>query len=402
VRPALALVFTAIACHRDPKGPPPTPVGPPPPPPPAGEVAPTLPPPSEALTAPPTALTDAVALVPFASGFRRPVALVAAPGDPTDRLYVVEQPGWIRVLVGGRALPKPLLDLSAEVSGANEQGLLGLAFHPGFAQNRRFYVNYTDREGDTRVVEYRVAADDRLRVEPGSARELLHVEQPYANHNGGHLAFGPDGALWIGTGDGGAAGDPRGHGQNPSSLLGKLLRLDPDRPGATPEIVGVGLRNPWRYAFDPATGDLYIGDVGQNAWEQLYVVAADRRTGHNFGWNVAEGRHCYDAERCDRSAFTAPVADYPHSDGCSVTGGVVYRGQALPELAGVYFYADYCTALVRSFRWRPDGIRDHWDWKAALDPGSTLSQISSFGVDHTGEVYLVGLGGDLWRLERRR
>lgn len=401
MRIALTLALALVGCHREPARVPPTPIDPPAPPPTVADPAAPAAPPSERLTAPPVALTAAIQLERFASGLRRPVALVAAPGDPPSRLYVVEQPGTIRVLIDGRPQPTPLLDLSREVSTGNEQGLLGLAFHPDFATNRRLFVNYTDGDGDTHVVEYQVRADDRLRVDPASARELLRIEQPYSNHNGGHLVIGPDRQLWIGTGDGGAAGDPRDNGQDPDALLGKMLRLDPDRPGARPEIVALGLRNPWRYAFDAATGDLYIADVGQNEWEQLYVVPAARTTGHNFGWNRAEGRHCYDAATCDRSAFTAPVTDYPHADGCSVTGGLVYRGRALPELDGVYFYADYCTAFIRSFRWRADGIRDHWDWKAALDPGTTLAQVSSFGVDHAGELYLLTLGGDVWRFARR-
>jgi glucose/arabinose dehydrogenase len=399
----LCVIALSVACRRT-RTTPPTPIGPPPvaqspsravaPPPPP-------PPPSESLSAPPTAITDTVALTAFATGFERPVALLAAPGDARRRLFVVEQPGRIRTIDHGHPSATAFLDVSALVSSENEQGLLGLAFHPGFAKNRRLFIDYTDQDGDTHVVEYRVSASDPDRVDPSSARELLRIEQPYSNHNGGDLVFGPDGWLWIGTGDGGAAGDPRGNGQNPDALLGKMLRLDPDAAAPTPKVAAIGLRNPWRYSFDAATGDLYIGDVGQNQWEQLYVVPADHRDGHNFGWNVAEGRHCYDADRCDRSAFTAPVTDYPHSDGCSVTGGVVYRGASLPELVGVYFYADFCTAFVRSFRWSPDGIRDHWDWKAALDPHQTLAQISSFGVDADGEMYLVLLGGDILLLSHR-
>ncbi|MBL8626794.1 MAG: PQQ-dependent sugar dehydrogenase [Myxococcales bacterium] len=385
----------ASACRREPP-----PAAPPPPPPPAAPrpVGAPPPPPSEALTAPPTALAAAIALEQVGSGFERPVALVAAPGDP--RTFVVEQPGYVRTLEGGKPSATAFLDLSAEVSSGNEQGLLGLAFHPRFAENRRLFVDYTDRDGDTHVVEFRATADG-TRADMASARPLLRIAQPYSNHNGGNLVFGPDGALWIGTGDGGAAGDPQRNGQNPDTLLGKMLRLDPDAPTPTPTIVSIGLRNPWRYAFDAATGDLYIGDVGQNEWESVYVVPAAKLTGHNFGWNVAEGRHCYDAERCDRSRFTAPVTDYSHQVGCSITGGTVYRGPALPDLAGLYFYADYCTGLIRSFRWSPDGIRDHWDWKSTLDPQGTLSQISSFGTDAAGELYLLSLSGDIWRFGPR-
>jgi len=404
----LTVVFGLAACRRDSSSRP-TPIGAAPAKPIAAAPAdpkpddPTAapPPPSETLTAPPTDLARGIKLTAVAAGFDRPVALVVAPGDARQRLFVVEQPGRIRVIEGGQRTPTVFFDLAKGVSSANEQGLLGLAFHPRFAENRKLYVDYTDLAGDTHVVEYQVSARDPDRVDPATARELLTIEQPYANHNGGNLVFGPDGGLWIGTGDGGAGGDPRGNGQNPKALLGKMLRLDVDTPGAQPEIAAIGLRNPWRYSFDAATGDLYIGDVGQNAWEQVYVVPADRRTGHNFGWNVAEGRHCFERDTCDRAGFTAPVADYPHADGCSITGGFVYRGKALPALDGVYFYADYCTAIVRSFRWAKAGIRDHWDWKAALDPDGTLAQISSFGVDADGELYVLSLGGEVYRFATR-
>lgn len=404
---AAALVLALVpACRRSPPGArvddavtpprPPAPAPPSPPPPrPPGETA----PPSEALTSPPPELAAAVRLVPVVSGLDRPVALVAVPGDPRRRLFVVEQPGRIRVIEGGALTSATVLDLRGRVSRANEQGLLGLAFHPRFPAERRIYVDYTDRAGDTQVVEYRLGADDA--VDPASARVLLTVEQPYSNHNGGHLVFGPDGRLWVGLGDGGDAGDPHGNGQADGALLGKMLRLDVDAAGARPEVAAKGLRNPWRYAFDPATGDLYIADVGQNQWESIYVVPHDRPTGHNFGWNVAEGRHCFRSRTCDLAPFTPPVTDYGHDVGCSVTGGVVYRGKALPALVGRYFYADFCTAFVRSFRWAPDGIRDHWDWKASLDPDGVLSQISSFGVDHDGELYLLSLTGDVLRLAPR-
>jgi glucose/arabinose dehydrogenase len=359
-----------------------------------------LPPPSEALSAPPADVA-AVQLVRVATGLDRPVALVAAPGDARRRLFIVEQVGTIRVLEAGAIRAGTFLDVRKQMSRDNEQGLLGLAFHPRFAENRRLYVNYTDRGGDTHVVEYQVAASDPDRVDPSTARELLRLEQPYSNHNGGHVVFGPDGKLWVGTGDGGAAGDPLKAGQDDRQQLAKMLRIDVDAAAPKVEIVAKGLRNPWRYAFDPATGDLYIGDVGQNAWESIYAVAGDSIVGRNFGWSVAEGRHCYGKSRCDRTAFTAPVADYAHDVGCSVTGGVVYRGKALPALDGVYFYADYCTAIIRSFRWRPDGIRQHWEWKPVLDPSSKLGQLSSFGVDHDGEMYLLLLGGDVFRLSPR-
>jgi glucose/arabinose dehydrogenase len=357
------------------------------------------------LGAVPAALKGQVVLRRVFRGLSRPVLVTAAPGD-RERLFIVEKTGRIRIARQGRLARGAFLDIADRVSDASEQGLLGLAFHPRFATDRRFYVHYTDRAGDTRVVEYRVSAGEADRADPASARVILAVDQPYSNHNGGHLVFGPDGALWVGLGDGGSAGDPKRAGQDPKNLLGKMLRIDVDAaagsPAARPSIAALGLRNPWRYDFDAATGDLYIADVGQNAWESIYAVPADRVTGHNFGWSVREGAHCFRSRRCASEGFTAPVVDYPHEDGCSVTGGVVYRGKALPALAGAYFYADFCTGLLRSFRWsKAAGVRDHWDWRPVLDPGKRLNSVSSFGTDADGEVYVVTLVGDVFRIEAR-
>src|SRR5690606_12197931 len=219
----------------------------------------------------------------------------------------------------------------------------------------------------------------------------------------GHLAFGPDGKLYTGLGDGGAANDPQRNGQNPRSLLAKLLRFDVDADAPAAEIVHMGLRNPWRFAFDPVTGDLFIGDVGQNLWEYVFAVAGGDTRRHNFGWNVVEGSHCFDAETggskgsCDKTGFTLPIAEYSHQQGCSITGGVVYRGKALPELVGRYFYADYCTGLLRSLVWTRGYVREHWNWKPAIDKRGVLREISSFGTDHDGELYIVLLGGDIYR-----
>lgn len=361
----------------------------------------------------PPELGKSVQLTKIASGLRRPVLALAAPGEP-GRLYVVEQLGAIRILEGSTARKERFLDLVGQVSTGNEQGLLGLAFHPGYADNGRLFVHYTDRDGDSHVVEYRANAA-RTAVEPQSARELLRVQQPYANHNGGHLAFGPDGKLYTGLGDGGSAGDPKGAGQDRTTLLGKLLRLEVDGGEPKPEIVHWGLRNPWRFAFDGATGDLFVADVGQNRWEYVHALGGNDRRSHNFGWNVVEGNHCFRSRTCDRRGLTPPVVEYSHEQGCSITGGVVYRGRALPELAGAYFYADYCTSLLRSFRFTPDPsdtapgsgkvpgfVRDHWDWRAALDRRGELSQISSFGTDSDGELLIVSLTGTIWRLERER
>jgi glucose/arabinose dehydrogenase len=333
---------------------------------------------------------------------RQPVTVVYAPGDPTQRLFVVERKGTVRVLRGGTLAADAFLDVSDRIAtGHPEQGLLGVAFHPGFRDTGRFFVDYTDRKGDTRIVEMRLDPRNPDRADPASAREILFIDQPYANHNGGNLVFGPDGKLWVGTGDGGSAGDPQGNAQNRASLLGKMLRIDVDAEKPAPEVVGIGLRNPWRYAFDRKTGDLYIADVGQDRWEWVTVVPAGHLTGHNFGWNVVEGSHCYGSARCDTTGFTLPAVEYGHDAGCSIIGGDVYRGKALPELDGLYFYSDFCTALLRSFRWQNGRVEDRWDWKRALDPESRLAKIASFGLDGDGEFYLVSQDGAIWKLVHR-
>lgn len=331
---------------------------------------------------------------------REPVGLTFAPKDPAKRLFVVEKGGRIRVLMGGRVLPEPFLDLSQRVSRGSEQGLLGLALHQRFVTNGRLFVNFTDKRGDTRIVEITVSDPKANRGSIARERELLHVEQPYSNHNGGHLLCAPDGSLLIGLGDGGSGGDPRGNGQNPSTLLGKLVRLDPDAAdGTKPRILAKGLRNPWRYSLDRATGDLYVADVGQNAWEEVHVTALGALEGKNFGWNILEGAHCYRSKSCRTEGLELPAVEYDHDTGCSITGGGVYRGKALPQLAGIYFYSDYCTAILRSFRWKraEDSATDHWDWKPALDSKSRLAQISAFGEDEDGELYVLSLGGTVWR-----
>ena len=307
----------------------------------------------------------AVLLEPAWQGFSNPVGLANA-GD--DRVFVVEQRGLIRVVDGDAVRPRPFLDLRALVSdigsGSSERGLLGLAFHPEYRTNGLFFVNYTDRQGHTQVIRYRVSSDSNV-ADPASAQPVLTQQQPYPNHNGGHLAFGPDGYLYIGLGDGGSANDPQGNGQNPGTLLGKMLRIDAsvadggapytvpadnpfrDRAGARPEIWAVGLRNPWRYSFDRATGDLYIADVGQNAWEEVNVQGSSSRGAENYGWNRMEGAHCRGGgDACNRAGLTLPVAEYGRAEGCSVTGGYVYRGTAQPLLSGAYFYGDYCSGRV--------------------------------------------------------
>jgi glucose/arabinose dehydrogenase len=324
-----------------------------------------------------------------------------APGDPAKRLFIVEKGGRIRVMSKG-TLPLLFLSLTERVSHASEQGLLGLAFHKEFMKNGRLFVNYTDKEGDTRIVEITVASPTAERGTIVSERELLFVKQPYANHNGGHLLRTPAGWVLAGLGDGGSAGDPHGNARNPKTLLGKMFRLDPDAKSDAlrARILAQGMRNPWRYALDRATNDLYIGDVGQNLWEEVDVVPLDRLEGKDFGWNVMEGAHCYKASTCDTAGLTLPVVEYGHDAGCSITGGVIYRGKAVPTLAGTYFYSDYCTSFLRSFRWRPaDGATDHWDWTNALDPKHQLAQVASFGEDEDGEVYVIGLAGTIWKLE---
>ncbi len=344
-----------------------------------------------------------------AGGLENPLDLQVAAGD-RERLYVVEQGGRIRVLRNGQ-VAGTFLDVSSRISRGGERGLLGLAFHPQFSANRRFFVNYTDRQGDTHIAEFRATSADQ--ADPQSERQLLFVSQPFANHNGGGLAFGNDGMLYIGLGDGGSGGDPFGNGQSLGTRLGKLLRIDVDRgtpyavpsdnpfatrPGAMPEIWAYGLRNPFRFSFDRATGDLYIGDVGQNRFEEVDVGVASRRGGENYGWNIMEGNSCYaPASGCSMAGLTLPVLDYGHGDGCSITGGYVYRGCRMPGYAGTYFYGDYCAGFVRSFRLENGRAVDQRDWTSAIGRG-LIRNITSFGVDLDGEVYVVDYGGAIYRI----
>jgi glucose/arabinose dehydrogenase len=344
-----------------------------------------------------------LALELVASGFDQPVHVMAPSGDP--RLFVVEQPGRILIVRDSRTLPTPFLDIRERVGSGGERGLLSVAFHPRYESNGRFYVNYTDKAGDTHVARFTVSRDPN-RADPASERTLLVIEQPYSNHNGGHILFGPDGMLYIGMGDGGSAGDPQGNGQDRSTLLGDLLRIDVDRgepyaipagnpfagrEGMRPEIWAWGLRNPWRIAFDPEGRFVYIADVGQNRREEIDVADA-RRAGINYGWNVWEGTRCFRGSRCDSTGMTMPVVEVEHPDGCSITGGYVYRGRAMPRLAGHYFYSDYCAGWIRSFRWDGSAVRDHREWKG-LNGGA----VSSFGEDGAGELYLVSHDGRIHR-----
>jgi glucose/arabinose dehydrogenase len=354
--------------------------------------------------------TVPVGLQEVASGLTVPLYLTAPPGDPT-RLFIAEKGGAIRVVKDGALLPIPFLDLTGRVSTGAEQGLLGLAFDPAYADNGRFVVHYTDAGGNTVVSLFWVSAEDADRADPASETIVLTAEQPFSNHNGGQILFGPDGMLYVGLGDGGSGGDPGGRGQALTDLLGSILRVDvrtgtgytipPDnpflgRPDASPEIWSFGLRNPWRFTFDPATGDLYIADVGQNAWEEVDVVPASAGAGRgaNFGWNVTEGRHCYASNDCDLTRFTLPVLEYGHGEGCSVTGGYVYRGAAIPALQGHYFYADYCQGWVRSFRLQDGQAVEPQQWPT-LAPGGP---ITSFGQDAAGELYVLSAEGRVSRI----
>jgi glucose/arabinose dehydrogenase len=367
-------------------------------------------PPSGTCSATPVSGTPNLTTVRVVAGLRSPVDLQAPPGDRA-RLFAVEQAGRIRIIRGGAIADPPFLDISGRISAGGERGLLGLAFHPRYSETGRFYVNYTDRQGDTRVSEFRVSGNADA-ADAASERELLFVEQPFANHNGGGLAFGNDGFLYIGLGDGGSGGDPFGNAQNLSTPLGKMLRIDVDRgspfmvpadnpfvgrPGAFPAIWAYGLRNPWRFAFDRSTGDLFIGDVGQNALEEVDVGLGSRRGGENYGWNITEGDRCFRPPNgCDRTGQTAPVVVYGRDSGCSITGGVVYRGCRMPGYQGTYFYGDYCTGLIRSFRLQGGAAADQRDWTAAL--GSGVDNISSFGVDGDGEAYIVDHDGEVYRI----
>jgi glucose/arabinose dehydrogenase len=367
--------------------------------------------------APPAAVPDvgniAISLEAVVEGLDVPVFVTHA-GDGSNRLFILEKVGRIQLLQDGQVADAPFLDITGQVSLGNEQGLLGLAFAPDFATSGRFFINYTDRGGDTIVARYTVAADDPNRADPASATQILKLEQPAPNHNGGMLAFGPDGMLWIGTGDGGAANDAFGNGQNPDALLGKMLRLDvtsdPEAaytiPGDNPwvdagwngqdvadEVWAVGMRNPWRYSFDRRTGDLWIADVGQNRLEEVNFVAAGSPGGLNFGWPIMEGNSCFRSPDCDPSGLVLPVVDYPHEGHCSVTGGYVYRGTAVPAWDGVYFYGDYCSGVMWAIA--PDGAGG-WTNAEIARSGLTLS---SFGEDEAGELYLADMrNGVVYRM----
>jgi len=335
---------------------------------------------------------------PILSGLYRPVDIQPA-NDDSGRLFIIEKNGFIRVYENGQLLDAPLLDITDRVSeGGNEMGLLGLAFHPDYETNGFFYVNYTGADGHTRISRFQANGNS---ADKNSETVLLIIEQPYQNHNGGALAFGSDGHLYVALGDGGSAGDPHKNGQNTNSLLGKILRLDVTNgdPYAIPvdnpfgsEVWAYGLRNPWRISFDKLTGDLWIGDVGQNQWEEVDYLPASWGAGANFGWSVMEGSHAYDSE--PQSGMLLPAMEYSHAEGgCSVTGGYVYRG-AMPEWNGIYFYGDYCSGKIWGLI-LADGL---WQPQLLFETGTT---ITTFGQDEAGEIYFASDNGGIFRLTKK-
>jgi glucose/arabinose dehydrogenase len=343
---------------------------------------------AEAVRAPQSAAAAQARLVTVTGGLAEPVALAAAPGEPR-RMYVVEQRGTIRVIDRGRLRPGFFLDIRRLVLAGGEQGLLGLAFHPNYARNRRFYVHYTNRGSDTRVVEYRSNATRALTA---TVRRIFALEDPYGNHNGGHLVFGRDGLLYIGMGDGGSGGDPEDRAQDMGSLFGKLFTIDVNRAGAQPQIVALGLRNPWRYSFDRRTGDLYIADVGQGDIEEVNFLPRSSTGLVNYGWDLFEGRSRFENTPQGPGRLVAPIAQYTHDLGCSVTGGFVYRGTRVRTHVGRYLYGDYCSGIVWSLRvvdGRATGVR--------REP-FRVDRLTSFGEDSAGELWLASHNGTIYRL----
>ena len=337
--------------------------------------------------------TDAYTWQPVVTGLQRPVDLQA---DGSGRLFVIEKTGRIRIIQNGQLVETPFLDITDRVNASsNEMGLLGLAFHPSYSENGFFYVNYTGSGGNTFISRFQASGDN---ADPGSEKILLTVDQPFPNHNGGVLAFGPEGFLYAGLGDGGSQGDPYGNAQNTGVLLGKILRIDVNNgdPYAIPsgndfgnEVWAYGLRNPWRLSFDKLTGDLYIGDVGQGTWEEIDFLPVGSPSGTNFGWNLREGAHDY--KGAAPAGAVDPVAEYSHAEGgCSVTGGYVYRG-SMPEWNGIYLYGDYCTGFI----WGLIRSNDGWQKQMLFQTGVT---ITSFGQDERGEIYLLSDNGGVYRL----
>ncbi len=349
-----------------------------------------------------------IQLKPVSGEFEMPTYLTGA-NDGSGRLFVVEKVGRIKTIKEGRLVAEPFLDISSRVnSRATERGLFSVAFHPNYKQNGRFFVNYTNRNGNTVVSEF-IVSDNPDKADESSERIILQVEQPAPNHNGGQLQFGPDGYLYIGMGDGGGAGDPSRNAQNKETLLGKLLRIDVDKKrgysipnsnpffgkqGIRPEIWAYGLRNPWRFSFDRSTGDLYIADVGQSKWESVYFQAANSKGGQNYGWNLMEGLHPFRLPSgFDTSGLTPPILEYGHDQGCSITGGYVYRGKSYPSISGTYIFSDFCSGTIWGLKNASD---KNWEW---AELSSTPYSISSFGEDENGEIYVVDYkGGRIYQI----
>jgi glucose/arabinose dehydrogenase len=355
---------------------------------------------------PPPPGSDTPALQQIVSGLKFPTGIVSPPGDP--RLFVLLKAGPIRIIKDGALLPTPFLELTAKVSSsAGEQGLLGLAFAPDYATSGRFFVHYNDHFNVNRVSAFRVSANPD-QGDPSSEAQVLAFPQPGVAHNGGQLSFGPDGMLYVGLGDGDDA--DQGRGQSLADPFANIMRIDvstqpytvpADNPfvstaDARPEIWSYGFRNPWRFSFDRATGDLYIGDVGESKWEEVNYASASSGAGKgvNFGWDEMEGLHCFKLRDCNQTGFTLPVLEYSHDEGCAVVSGYVYRGPAMPSLQGTYFYADYCAGWVRSFRIQGGVATEQKDWPE-LKPGG---QITSFGEDSAGELYIVTQQGGVYKI----
>lgn len=353
----------------------------------------------------PVTLAQSVELEWIIGGYARPLYLTHA-GD--ERLFIVEQQGVVYAVLDGQQLPGPFLDIRDRVNNnANERGLLSIAFHPDYPNNGRFFVYYTDASGAAVISEFAVSDDPNVAL-ANSERQLLRAGQPYENHNGGHLLFGPDGYLYAGFGDGGSQGDPQNNGQNAESLLGSIIRIDIDNgelyaiPADNPfvaddsarnEIWSIGWRNPWRITFDRATGDMYVADVGQNLIEEVSFEVADSSGGLNYGWNVMEGSSCYLSEACDRAGKVLPIIEYTHAaGGCSITGGYVYRGAQSPALWGNYLYVDYCFGDI----FAAANVDGEWQTRMVLP---TEMIISSFGEDAAGELYVMDhVNGNIYRI----
>ncbi len=345
-------------------------------------------------------------LVEVAGGFSSPIYVTAPAGDP--RLFVVEQAGRIRIVENGQLLPTPYLDIAARVGSGGERGLLSMAFHPQYRTNGFFFVYFTGTNGEIRIERITVSANPNV-ANSTSAKVILTVPHPRGNHNGGLALFGPDGMLYLGLGDGGGGGDPDLNGQNQNTLLGALLRIDVDSgdpyaiPASNPyaarndakrEIWAIGLRNPWRFAFDREAGNLYIADVGQGALEEVNVVSS-ARAGVNYGWNVMEGSACFNASSCNRQGLELPALEYNHAgSACSVTGGFVYRGAAIPEIAGHYFYGDYCAGFVKSFKYQNGAPTAERTWAFG-----NIGNVTSFGLDAAGEIYITA-GSRIYRITK--